>query len=34
MLSGETAADHRLLFDNLRKEWSNSLKTQLQVAQR
>jgi hypothetical protein len=34
MLSGETAAEHRLLFDNLRREWSNSLKTQLQVAQR
>jgi hypothetical protein len=34
MLSGETAAEHRLLFDNLRKEWSNSLKTQLQVAHR
>jgi hypothetical protein len=34
MLSTDTAAEYRLLFENLRKEWSNNLKTQLQVAHR
>jgi hypothetical protein len=34
MLSGESAEEHGLLFETLRKEWSNGLKTQLQVAQR
>ena len=34
MLSGESAAEHGLLFETLRNEWSNGLKTQLQVAQR
>jgi Histidine kinase-, DNA gyrase B-, and HSP90-like ATPase len=34
ILSGDAAAEYRLLFDNLRKEWSNSLKTQLQALHR
>lgn len=34
MLSTDASAEYRVLFENLRKEWSDSLKTQLQIARR
>ncbi len=34
MLSSEGSAEYRQLFENLRKEWSDSLKTQLQMTRR